>query len=324
MPCSFVQYGYEQFRVVYPGTKRSEQAIKTNAALTVLNAFTRDTRFIDVFNVGRAPAPWKATTSHDWIRLSRTVGDLREDARILVSVDWSRVPLRESGSGAVEITGAGVTRVIHVPVFNPQMPRPENIRGFVETGGSFAFEAEHFTRQVDRAAASWRVIPGLGRTGDSVAIFPTTATSVEPTRINDDATVLEYGLHLFKPGRITVSCYLVPTQPLQSGRGLRYAIGLDDEAPQIIAVGAGIEVSSRPWSLNVLNATTTGSTSHEVNTVRPHVLKIYMVDAGVVLDKIVVDVGGLRPSYLGPKETRIAPLTRVRLRQIPIRTKRRK
>jgi hypothetical protein len=29
-----------------------------------------------------------------------------------------------------------------------------------------------------------------------------------------------------------------------------------------------------------------------------------MVDAGVVLDKLVVDCGGLTPSYLGPPESR--------------------
>jgi hypothetical protein len=36
------------------------------------------------------------------------------------------------------------------------------------------------------------------------------------------------------------------------------------------------------------------------------VLKIYMVDAGVVLDKIVMDGGGARPSYFGPKETAVS------------------
>jgi hypothetical protein len=277
---------------------------ETNAALPVLSVFTRGARFIDVFNAGRAPARWTATTSHDWISLSRAAGDLRGDARILVSVDWNKVPLGESVSGTVEITGAGVTRVVHVPVFNPQTPRP-NIRGFVEVGGGVAIEAEHFNGQVDRAGAGWRVIPGLGRTGDSVAVFPTTAPSVEPTRIKSDAPMLEYQLHLFKPGQVTVKCYLAPTQPLQIGRGLRYAVGLDDEPPQVVAVGAGVEVSSKPWSLNVLNATITGSTTHEVTTAGPHILKIYMVDAGVVLDKIVMDAGGVRPSYLGPQETAV-------------------
>ncbi len=76
------------------------------------------------------------------------------------------------------------------------------------------------------------------------------------------------------------------TQPLRAGRGLRYAV----------AAGAGAEVSSSQWAQAVLNAAIVGSTTHEVAAPGPHVLKIYMVDAGVVLDKIVLDAGGLRAS----------------------------
>lgn len=34
-----------------------------------------------------------------------------------------------------------------------------------------------------------------------------------------------------------------------------------------------------------------------------HTLRIWMMDPGAVLDGIVVDLGGLWPSYLGPPET---------------------
>jgi hypothetical protein len=281
------------------------RADEREAALPVLDVFTRGARFIDVFNTGRAPAPWTARASQDWIRLSRAAGDLGEDARILVSVDWERAPKGEAVAGTLEISGAGATRVVRVPVFNPRTPRPGDVRGFVEDRGVVAIEAEHFTGRVDRAGAGWRVIPGLGRTGDSVAVFPTTAPAVEPARVAAEAPALEYRFYLFTPGRVNVSCYLLPTQPLQTGRGLRYAVGVDGEPPQTVAAGAGVEVTSRLWSLSVLDETLIGSTTHEVAAAGPHVLRIYMVDAGVVLDKIVMDAGGLRPSYLGPPETRV-------------------
>ncbi len=276
-----------------------------DAALPTLDVFTRDARFIDVFNTGRAPARWTAKASQEWIKLSRAEGDLGEDARIRVSVDWDKVPTGENVSGTVAINAAGATRTVSVPVFNPLTPRPEDVSGFVESAGVVALEAEHFTRKTDRAGASWQVIPGLGRTGDSVAVFPTTATSVEPARAPTDAPVLEYRLQLFTPGKVTVTCYLVPTQPIRPGHGLRYAVGLDDEPPRPVAAGEKVEVTSKAWSLNVLNATIAGTTALEVSAPGTHVLKIYMIDPGVVLDKIVLDAGGLRPSYFGPEETKV-------------------
>jgi hypothetical protein len=44
----------------------------------------------------------------------------------------------------------------------------------------------------------------------------------------------------------------------------------------------------------------------------PHVLKFWRVTPGVVLERIVIDAGGTRPSYLGPPESRRWPVRGLR------------
>jgi hypothetical protein len=234
------------------------------------------------------------------------------DRRIWVSIDWANAPRGENISGRIEIYDQNKTAryVVSVPVFNPLSPRASELKGFVESNGVISIEAEHFTYKLDRGFnqgnAGWEIIPGLGRRGDSVAIFPTTARSIEQN-IRQNSPVMEYAFYSFSEGEFDMSCYLIPTQPLQPGNGLRYAAGIDNEAPQIVSVDAGVEVSSRKWSENVLNASTVG-TSRIRLTRGAHVLKIYMVDAGVVLDNIVINTGGLQKSYLGPPETIVKKL----------------
>ncbi len=276
------------------------------AALPALDPYTRGARFIDVFNTGRAPAVWVARASQDWIRLSRTRGDLREDARLLVSIDWARAPKGEGVSGTIVVEGVGARRAVRVPVFNPATPRPETLAGvFVETCGVVSVEAEHFNAKTDRAGAAWQVIEGLGRTGDSVAVFPEDAPGVETARAASDAPALEYRLQLFRAGEFELNFYLVPTHPVRGSRGLRFAYSLDGAAPREIAASAGVEVTSKEWSQNVLDNVTKASARVRVGAPGAHVLRVYMLDPGVVLDKIVLNTGGLRPSYLGPPETRV-------------------
>jgi hypothetical protein len=184
-------------------------------------------------------------------------------------------------------------------------PRPTpGFDGFIEANGVISIEAEHYTRKVDRGGAGWEIIPGLGRTGDSVAIFPTTAASIEPLRLAADAPRLEYNVYFSTADEVTAMVSLLPTQPIVAGNSLRLAVALDDDAPRLVTAGA--EVGSRAWAQSVLSEAITASVRLRVPTAGAHTLKIFMVDAGVVLDKIVIDCGGLTPSDLGPPETRVA------------------
>ena len=144
------------------------------------------------------------------------------------------------------------------------------------------------------------VIRGLGKTGDSVSVFPNTARSF--ANLLADSPSLEYKIIVKNSADFTADFDLVPTQPLVPGNGLRLAFSVDGGEPQIVTIDKDTEVSSRKWSLNILNESTVGTSKIHLEK-GSHVLRLFAVDTGVVVDKIVLSSGELAPSYFGPTET---------------------
>ncbi|MBA7704987.1 hypothetical protein ES703_113810 [subsurface metagenome] len=145
------------------------------------------------------------------------------------------------------------------------------------------------------------MIPTLGRSGDSVTVLPTTTLSREIRDGFSQSPVLEYAVYFFKAGVQNVKVYALPTHAITSEHGLRYAVSFDDQPPQVVDYDT--KEWSRPWTVNVLRGCAVSESSHSLSQPGQHILKIRMVDAGVVIDKIVI--GNPPPSYLGPPETRI-------------------
>jgi hypothetical protein len=90
------------------------------------------------------------------------------------------------------------------------------------------------------------------------------------------------------------------------GRGLRYAVSFDDQQPQVVEIvpeNFDARNGNKEWEQSVKDASRIIRSSHTLPSAGLHTLKIWMVDSAVVLEKIVVDLGGLKPSYLGPLES---------------------
>ncbi|MGW5721301.1 glycosyl hydrolase 115 family protein [Amycolatopsis sp. NPDC003865] len=258
-------------------------------------------QYIDVFNRGRAPFRCQVSVAGaPWVRVEPRGGRVEEELRMTVRIDWSRAP---KGTTTVPITvsGAGQSVVVDAVVRQVDLPAPWR-RGFVEAGGYVSMEAAHCSANVPAGPVSWRAIPDLGRTGAGMTPFPVTAAS----RPAGTGPRLEYRMTLVTPGPVTVWAYLSPRSNVLQGDGLRYAVSFDDAAPQVVnitkATGADDMTMNRQWERTTSDNVNLTSTRHEVGA-GPHVLKVWMVDPAVVVQKLVVDTGGLRPSYLGPPES---------------------
>jgi hypothetical protein len=269
----------------------------TPAALQ-FDAFNRPRRYVEVFNRGRAAFDFSATASAPWIILNKAGGTVRKEDGVWVSVDWDKAPAGEA-EGFVKISGAGGDPVtVKVASFRPQEVTRDNLQGFVEANGYVSMEAAHYTRKTDAGAVHWEEIADYGRTLSSMTILPCTAASVTSLR---DAPSLEYRMYLFEPGAVQVHTIIAPTLNFVPGRGLRFAAAFDDRPPRII--DALEHNSLHDWEESVKDSVRTITSAHSLSGTGYHTLKYWMVDPGVVLQKIVVDLGGLKPSYLGPPES---------------------
>jgi hypothetical protein len=267
------------------------------AKLASFDSISQQQRTIEVFNRGTGVLAWTAKASQPWIKL-----DIKKaangDGTVNVAINWSK--LTASSKGTITITGPN-GKAVRVSLSAEKLKADAPAKTFVETDGVVAIDAVHYSEKTDGKIASWQEIDGNGRTKSAMSLFPVTAPSAVSDAELAEAPVLEYRVYLKKAGTVTAKLAVAPSLNFIEGRGLRYAIAFDDKKPQIVDILK--DNSRKAWEEAVSANARFPSSTHAITKPGLHILKIRMVDPGVVLQKVVIDAGGEKPSYLGPTES---------------------
>ena len=267
-------------------------------SLPNFDVYNQQTRFIDVFDQGDHPFVFTVRADHPWIVVTPDHGTVAKDQRLLIHIDWNRVPAGEN-SGTVSIAQrSGPAITVHIVASNPSTPSQKDLQGFVENNHYVSIEAAHFTSRTSEGTAHWTNLPDFGETLSGMTIIPVTAPSVLPPQ---PAASLDYKMYLFDLGAYQVEAILAPTLNFVPGRGLRYAISFDDQPP--LVVDALANDSETAWATAVSDGVRKVTSTLTIAKPGYHTLKFRMVDPGVVLEKLVVSQGPLPASYLGPPES---------------------
>lgn len=288
--------------VAVEGSTAAWPAATSAATLPAFDVFNQQKHYLDVFNQGKTPFEFTATASEPWITLDKTSGTIGKDERLWVSVDWSKAP-NGTASGTVKLTGRTNAVVVQVSAFNPTEPTRDSLHGFVEGEGFVSIEAEHYTKKTDAGSNRWVKIQDYGRTLSGMRAEGPPEVLATPGK---DSPRLEYQMYLFNAGEVEVESIVGPTLSFMPGRPVRYAVAFDDEAPQEITIVPKVfegYYTNPVWSESVKNSCHKAKSTHTIKESGYHTLKIWMVDPAVVLQKIVVNTGGVKPSYLGPPES---------------------
>jgi len=256
--------------------------------------------YIDVFNRGGGSFNFTAETSSPYVTIQPKTGSVSTEQRIWVNVDWSKAPAGVH-SVPVTITANGKKVTIEVSI---NKIFPLNSMGFSENNGYVSMEAAHYTKAINNADVKWQLIPEYGRTLSGIMPSPVTAKSKAP---GGNSPRLEYEVNLIDTGMVSVAAYIAPTIDFTNSTGLRYAISFDDELPQVVNING--DKSEAAWNRDVSENIKKMVSKHHIDKPGKHILKYWMIDPAMVLQKIVINTGGEKPSYLGPPESYFHPRT---------------
>ncbi|MCB9056164.1 MAG: glycosyl hydrolase 115 family protein [Chitinophagales bacterium] len=181
-------------------------------------------------------------------------------------------------------------------------PEKTSYNLFYETNNYVSINADHFTKAVNSNGIKWQVLSDHGRTGSSITTFPVIA---KEQSISNTSPHVEYEFYTYSVDSFKVNAYFSPTYNFHdTDDGLQYAISVDDETPQIISINRESKGNEGGIMYNwVANNIIIKNSAHNIHKAGKHTLKYWMIDPGIVLQKLVLDFGGVNPSYLGPPET---------------------
>jgi Glycosyl hydrolase family 115/Gylcosyl hydrolase family 115 C-terminal domain len=267
------------------------------AVLPEFDPFNNQTYYIEIFNRGLTPFQYSIEASEEWIKVKNYNGKVEKENREFVSIDWTKA-LKGKLEGKVKITESNGKVVEIIVKVNNQLTPKDNISGFIESNGFVSIEAEHYSEAITTSAIKWITIPDMGKTLSAVTPLPVTGTKLIP---EGNSTRLEYKIHFFNEGIVKVNVYLSPTLNCHADEGLSYAISFDDQKPQIMNVHK--DKNFQDWEESVRNNITVITSEHTIDKPGEHVLKYWMVNSGLAIQKIVIETGKVGYTYLGPPES---------------------
>ena len=171
---------------------------------------------------------------------------------------------------------------------------------FVPSEGYVAMDAEHYFSVTDPQDAKWTLIPYMGRTRSGISLQPYTADvngGSVTYRFEVPAGIDEVEVHV-----ITAS-----TLAFQRKEGHRYSVGF--EGQEAVEVNFNGELNEEPENVYRIMYPTVArrlidkTIKLKVDKAGVKSLVISPLDPGVVLQKVVVDLGGYKESYLFGKES---------------------
>ena len=240
----------------------------------------------------------------DWLEVSSLAGTIESQVEVTLRCD--RLKLTEEVQSVGLLIKGGET-VVAVQIKAKAHPTGLPELTFLENKGVVVIEANHFCHKKDVAEGRFVHLENYGRSGAGMKVYPTTVNFTE----TDVLPSLSYRFFAELAGVYTVEVWTTPTNPLRNHEPLRFAIGAEENARQVVTTVPAdfVPFHTDPrWCSGVLDNIRKTKTALTFNKgVRE--ITIGALEAGLILERILIYRADNepKPSYLGPQESFFIP-----------------
>ncbi|KAJ5595740.1 hypothetical protein N7450_002198 [Penicillium hetheringtonii] len=277
-------------------THPSRRDLVPGLTLGLMSRYGPGTRWFDIFTRGTQTIHWKCSAPYPWIFLSETNGVIdpdSDDSRIVITIDWEQVPTEFDEEVLISISSEeGDFEHVHLPVKGRQVPK--SFHGFVEGDGCISIPALGLG-----VKKGYQHHPDLGRANEgSITIR---------TQIPQEYSIpfLEYPIYIFSHRKqATVTLYFNMTLDLDPDQRMSYDLGLNGQEPTFHYLLSDTKVPdklpAKGWLDSVMDCVWRRTHNVQIPEEGEHAICLKLNHPNLLLEKIVLNLGGAQESYLGP------------------------
>ncbi|HPS13809.1 MAG TPA: glycosyl hydrolase 115 family protein, partial [Prolixibacteraceae bacterium] len=172
---------------------------------------------------------------------------------------------------------------------------PETSKNKLE--GCTIIDLKQIKNKVSKNGHTIRLIEGLGYDWYALQLGEVTEQTADPKNL--DSSRVEYEFSDVTDDSVTLHVYSLPFWALHKGKSTRYGISVDGQ-PVVVSQSDHKEYSE-PWKDRVMQNGVVTTARFAANKSQPtHTLTLTCGDPGMIIQRIVIDWGGLKKSYVGP------------------------
>jgi hypothetical protein len=277
-------------------THPSRRDLVPGVTLGAMTRYGPESRWFDVYTRGAPTINWSASVPYNWIKLSASQGKLipgEDDARVRISIDWDRVSAGFDEEILIDVRSAeGDFEQIHLSVIGRRVP-VEFQTGIVESDGYISMPASSSVIE-----SPYRVLPYTGR--ESLG-----SVSVN-LNVGQVLSYLTYDIFVFtQSSKVDLLLYFGMTLDLDPTKPMTYDILVDDntmQSHQLVPEPAKVGELPAGWFSAVQDCVWVKTHTITEAYFKPgkHTIQIQLSSSNMMLEKLVLDLGGMKESYLGP------------------------